>query len=201
MVGKESPAGLAENDQFRKVVADYGTKELCARLHIKPGRLEGRFEIHDGYTLGALKGGPGAYDANALPDTNGERPPREATQGDTYIAAMGRFLDLPPPVAKLVNDAVRKGGKAERVALKEEGFYVGYSIIIKQADGSKLKIDVTGAASRLADQNGMHSRDTDLINASKDHDAPPESGIFDGSYAASSRQAARYRARRKQRGY
>lgn len=128
-------------------------------------------------------------------------PPSEATQGDTYIAAMGRANDVPPPVAKLVNDAQRAGRSVQKVAIEEEGFYLGYTLKIMHPDGSMLQIDVTGAASRYADRDLMSSQDGKLVKVSSEHDAPSESGLFDGSYAASAKQAARYRAWRKRRAY
>lgn len=203
MIGKDSPAGLAENDQFRAVVANHGTRELCARLHIEPGRLDGRFEIHDGYYLGAVKKVNGKYDVNArAADTQHGALPETAAQGDTYISAMGRFEDLPPPVAALANEAERAGAQVTvRALYDDDAHYAGYEIIIRQPDGRETTVDVTGAASRYVESTKLPAEEKKSVKASSEHDAPSESGLFDGSFAASARQGARYQARRRARGY
>lgn len=136
MIGKEPPAGLAENNQFRKVVAELGSRELATRLHIKPGRLEGRFAIYDGYYVGPLKGGPGAYDATVMPNDQGALQPAGAATGDTYIGAIGRYTDVPTPLAKLVLDAERAGRAVEKRPLIDEDFYLGYMLRIEQVGGT-----------------------------------------------------------------
>ena len=206
MVGKEPPDGLVENTQFRSVVAKYGSPELCARLHIAPEGADGRFEFHDGVLVDKPVKTAAGYDVNAGPMADGTRLPASATQGDTYVAAIGRPNDLPPPVAELANAAERAGRAVTIKALmdKSDAFYVGYEITIVQPSGDELKIDVTGAASRYADQTKIDRDDPksgpQMKNAN-DRDAPPEGPGFAGGYDASARQSVRYGSRRRDRDY
>jgi len=80
---------------------------------------------------------------------------------------------------------------------KTKRFYVGYEIAIRQPDGSWIKVDVTGAASRFADKakiTGDDHASAGKMKRADDDDASPEGGGFAGGYAASATQTARYRA-------
>lgn len=199
MVGKDPPAGLAENDQLRDVVAKHGTKELCAAMHVKPGGVDGRFTLHDGYFLGTPKLADGKYDVGAIPAGRDKAPlAPEHARGDTYISALGRFNDMPPPVASLVASAERAGATVKhKILMDADDFYTGYRVTLENPDRTQHSIDVTGAASRYVDERALASEDQDKVSKSNPHDAPPESGLFGGSYAASARQAARYAAQRR----
>jgi hypothetical protein len=203
MVGVDPPTGLVENGQFRSVVAKHGTNELCVKLHVKPDGVDGRFEFLDGYYLGGPTEVGDQLDVNASPARAGvRRIPPEAFQGDTYISALGRPDDLPPPVAELADSAERVGGSVAVSALVYEGaLYAGYEVTIRFPDGREMKIDVTGAASRYVDRTKLSAGDKDIVKGADDHDAPPESENFPGGYASSARQASRYRTRRGVRGY
>ncbi len=208
MIGKDAPAGLTENDQFRSVVQRHGTKELCERFHFKPENPDGRFEFVDGYLLGAPERTGNQYDVNASPEPNRSNaegtahtsatpPPPEAAQGDTYIAAMGRSDDLPPAVAALVNQTERAGRKVTWLALLDDNRrYIGYRLAIPRPDGSDLMIDITGAASRFVDRDSLTDKERNAVKKANDHDVPQESGNFPGGYMGSADQSARYRAHR-----
>ena len=53
-------------------------------------------------------------------------------RGDTYVSAMGRFNDLPAPVAALATQAERAGLIVEQEAILHDGQYAGYTIAIEQ---------------------------------------------------------------------
>ena len=123
MVGKDAPAGLLENDQFRRVVAKYGTPELAQRFGIE-GHGDGRFEFRDGYRLEAPERVGDHYVAKASVDgaaPAGTLPTDQlapgALDGDTYISALGRTNDVPAPVAELVLRAERSGAKVTRTPM------------------------------------------------------------------------------------
>jgi hypothetical protein len=119
----------------------------------------------------------------------------EATKGDTYVAALGRFDDLPAPIAKLANEAVRKYGPSGvdiKPIFDDDGLFVGYRVEILTSKGPK-KFHVTGA-SRFIDNSPPE------VKEAADRDAPPESDTFAGGYGASAEQGARYAAYRRSQG-
>ncbi|HEX4454429.1 MAG TPA: DUF4157 domain-containing protein [Kofleriaceae bacterium] len=208
MVGKDSPAGLLENDQFRRVVQKHG-KDLCARFGLTPeATADNRFHFEDGYMLGRpKKDAAGGYDVNATPvkpidPANLNDPDARANKafvGDTYISALGRYNDVPAPIAAMCDAAERNGGKVELKALfDDDRHYIAYRVEVTPHAGAKsVAIDITGAASRAVDLSKLPADDQARVQASSLHDAPNESGFFDGAYAASTTQAARYGADRR----
>jgi hypothetical protein len=202
MIGYEANSGLIENDQFREVVQRHGTIELCRRFHFRPEPgIDGRFEFHDGYDLGAVRQVDGAYDVNATAaNRNGSELSAETTRGDTYVLAMGRYDDLPPAIVAIANQAERHGLSVRKEALFDDGLYAGYAVIIEQPGGKELRVDVTGAASRFADKRRMSDQHAKRVQNAVGYDAPPEGGNFAGGYAPSATQSARYVACRRTKG-
>jgi hypothetical protein len=217
MVGSDHPAGLLENDQFRKLAELHADPALAARLGVAPGDGRLRMEVdrvgaptaRDGTRPeGAADGWVDESDIAAhrrskrIYDANGSQV---NPQGTAYVAALGRANDYPPVVASLIDQTRRTGGNYHVKALFYDRQYVGYRVTLMTADGERT-IDVTGAASRylpIEDAIAHARTEDDIIDlrkaeAAADWDAPAESGNFAGGFAATATQTARYGALRRQ---
>jgi hypothetical protein len=217
MVGDKPPAGLLENDQFRKVVAQHGDAQTVALYkelggaELPPG--DGRFslvldvavgtpklagngtvEVHGKRSGGSHDGEPltgdfvpDGYDAGTNPLAN----------AGGYVAAIGRDGQLPPVAAELKRSVEAAGGKMTMELIWDQhDQYSGYRLTAIGKDKQVLRtIDVTGAASQSPPwelmPDALQRREKPRFWAAADLDAPPESGNFDGGNAATSERAAR----------
>ena len=138
-------------------------------------------------TYRVAEGTPAGYDAN----TN------NPFVAGGYIAAIGRDEQLPPIVADLESQAKASGAKVQVEPLfDDDRQYIGYRAAVVLGDKTVASVDVTGAASRSLPKHLVDSEryvvELAMYEAASDHDAPPESGNFDGGFVASATQAARY---------
>jgi hypothetical protein len=164
MVGSALTPGLATNPQYLGMQAKFGA----------------RFETITGVNVGTLGSVGGKIDL-------------AGHQGDAVVSALGGRNRVPPAIEKAVQDHLAvPGNKVKGVALRDtDGYFLGYRLVFEP---SGHKVDVTGSASRFPPLDIEFSpKDRKFMRSSSASDAPAESGNFDGGFAASAEQAARYR--------
>jgi hypothetical protein len=164
MVGSALTPGLATNPQYLGMQAKFGA----------------RFETITGVNVGTLGSVGGKIDL-------------AGHQGDAVVSALGGRNRVPPAIERAVQDHLAvPGNKVKGVALRDtDGYFLGYRLVFEP---SGHKVDVTGSASRFPPLDIEFSpKDRKFMRSSSASDAPAESGNFDGGFAASAEQAARYR--------
>jgi hypothetical protein len=179
LVAKEISDEIREHEDFNSLVNTYGPISKQPRLEIASG---------DGY--GELKtGGEGVMTGGTV-------------TAEGYVNTLGRGGQASPIIEDLLRRAKHDGHEVTGQLLwNDDGEYLGYRITIVTDAGSR-SFDVTGAASRFLPDGGCFGDEQrDLVMASPRNggapssgarDAPPEGGNFDGGFAASATQAARY---------
>lgn len=214
LIGREFPAGLIENDQFREVLRNHADPPTIALMKAngvdvaKPGAdgrkvtSDGRLSLVVDVKFGAPKVENGTYRIADGTPAGYDAKTNNPFVGGGYIAAIGRDNQLPPMVADLVDRAMRsRSARDTKLDLEVEPLfdgdrqYIGYRASLISVDATVVSVDVTGAASRFLPEEHVpakYATELQLYNAAKDLDAPPESGNFDGGYVASATQAARY---------
>ena len=186
MYGKETPAGLLENDQFKTLARNFGTPETLAALgfesHTPAIRPALTIVQIDRYLVAPV----------VTVEADGRRAFQAfegaAATGDAYVAAIGRGEQLPPEIADLVLAARRaKQVVVFKAKLDHDGQYVGYTVALGPEQARKIVL-VTGAASRGAPMAEFSLSDQALIKAASARDAHAKSGNFDGGFVSSAVQ-------------
>jgi hypothetical protein len=164
MVGRDNPAGLVENDQFRQVARRHLNRKDARKYKLPHGDGRLRIVVDDEMDIQAPavdKFDDGVTDRyEVIPGTGTEY------MGDAYIAALGRENQVPPVVSELVmnarREAIARGDSADPVQyvpLYHEGQYVGYEIVITHRNGTSTKFEVTGGVSRFVPRAEAPDRD------------------------------------------
>ncbi|HEX7843462.1 MAG TPA: phosphotransferase, partial [Kofleriaceae bacterium] len=117
---------------------------------------------------------------------------------DGYIAAIGRRGQSSPAIQSLLADAIRDGHAiAPSLLWDDDGRYIGYRITITAGANPPQHVDCVGAASRFLPIPPFRAGEQELVTRAGVADAPPESGNFDGGFAASAIQAQAYARHRR----
>jgi hypothetical protein len=228
MLGRDSPAGLIENDQFRKIAENQLAREDAARLRLEgiDGVAGGRLHIvvDRAMSLGSPRvrtADDGRRRYIAWTDAEGNN-----YEGEGFIAALGRENQAPQLVSEMIMQARREDPDPEHRPVRYEpkydvaGQYVGYTIEI-DLRGRTHHFEVTGAVSRYIpratvpgvnpdgsirnsrpppDPAGISGVQAAQLTRASSLDAHPASGNFDGGYVASAIEAWRYAMERMRRG-
>ncbi|HET7499442.1 MAG TPA: hypothetical protein VFK02_00505 [Kofleriaceae bacterium] len=168
---------LRTGERFQRLVHVHG-----------PASQDPRLEVASGAGFGAL-----------VPGKDSTFETQGAVTARGYVSSIGRGGQASPIIEDLIRQAKFAGHEVKGELLwSEDDEYLGYRVTITSETG-KHAFDVTGAASRFLPDGLFGDRDRDLVMARPGntpmfakHDAPPEGGNFDGGFAASATQAARY---------
>jgi hypothetical protein len=171
--GNRMPQALALNGDFLQLLEDYGPVSGNIRLQTAMGGFAANVGVKAG----------GGF------ETGGE------CSAEGYIAAMGRTGSVAPPVKELIAAARRQNyAITADILFDRDEQYLGYRITVTTPDGPR-SVEVTGAASRFPPTGVFTAQQQEVVQrarAASAVDAPTESGNFDGGFAASAMQAARY---------
>lgn len=199
MMGRDTPAGLEWNTQWKQVFAKYGPAG------------EGRLSVEVVTNINTMVVAPdGSVSGVNVVDATGTS---RLVTGDGYIQSMGRFNTLPDPIAGYVSKVYNEqhgatpvaGSRVEGQLLwsRESGQYLGYRVKVTQG-GKTSTFDVTGARSRFLPPELFPNRSTrELVqpergstkkaeDTAQGRDAPENSGTFAGGLEASATQASEY---------
>jgi hypothetical protein len=201
MLGRDTPAGLAGNDQFRQVAKKHLDHEDAAKLGLPGGTVDERLRIVIDAKMDL--GAPKAHTENGHQEWTAYTDPKTnvAYSGDAYISALGRENQVPPIVSEMIMRARLQGGDGavQYKPLFDGGQrFTGYQIAI--TIGKKTHyVEVTGSVSRFAprgagspDNAGFRGDDAARIDRASRVDAHPNSGGFDAGYGATADQSVAY---------
>jgi hypothetical protein len=205
VLGRDTPAGLAGNDQFRQVASKHLDHEDAHRLGLPGGTVDERLRmvIDAKMSLGAPTE---HWTENNKTYTGYEDPGTGAAYtGDAYISALGRENQVPPIVSGMIMQARRASGDQAvqyKPLFDKNQRYVGYQIAITIGKRTHF-VEVTGAVSRFAlrgdtstDPHAFRGEAATRIDRASTVDADHRSGGFDAGYHATGEQSNAYAADR-----